>query len=381
VFVLLLTGCTENQRLDVENTEFDYQMNLLPLIIDETNFINVGNGEPLPLDAENSEIVERCLTIGDELVSDNGINFAHPFGSFILDGDLSVIGFSFNPVALSELDFLNLGNVGLVPEMPSGRIGISSFALYENNRESSGTSLIEVSTLDSLGEIEGLEFLNFDTCSFSPTIWMSLKRLAELGTLKGISVFNSGKFFSHRKNEVIPQLTGVSICVKSIDDIRLVGEAFPNLVYLSLSLDRKLFTELVKNKVLQHESFSDLKALRISNSDFFPPWDYFDHNKNYSLDIQNMKAGHDWIPANLSMFMINSNLLTAKELYFLPDLADFIRLKRPVLDVVSVGYGMLSNDAIRGFSYLEDFAALESVWRTEKEKGPLNGSNVEFKHP
>ena len=373
---VIVASCNEAQKSISRKSakavpEVVDSFSLLQLPLDEPALIyNVGKGNLLhPPEDEAIPFYEALDKVGSEVALRNGIDSPNPYAMFTVSKRHRVFGFSLLPEREGYTDKTPRGLVGNWDPYAPGAPQSSRGRDWGVPLCKAPGASIEVSTLDPLMDVEGIEYIDFGFAGFGSGIWESLERISSAGSLRGLMVFRAREMLERRSHTTVPSIRGLVVFVDSIDDLSEFGRAFPELSFLCVSTrDGSIIGDLFKGGVLR-DNFPHLQGLKIAQGKYIPGEGW---TANMPEARQNpIRFAPSSIPDSLQWLCVDGRLLSTDELIAYDRFAEQVQFETPVryehrvrkrdIDIVFSGLGWAGGSA-RSITRFEFFTA-ERFWR------------------
>ncbi len=315
-----------------------------------------------------SSVASRKMSAAwESVISTNNIKNSPACCHFILGSSMEVIGFSFSSSLLegcTDLADSSFGGLEVVRNV---------FPSYRGMGDLHSTDSIQIASLGNLKYYSEIEFFDFGSCGFENGIWKELAQMSRSGKLRGVSTLDGESFLGVRGGTVIPELRGLVVKVKDISKIREFGEAFPNLSFLCVAVERREQINALYNDVLSKNYFPHLKAIMVGESEMCKS-ELF-HNGYYEdkHDDKGIVLDPNFVPPSVKWIGMDGNLMARNDMIRYDAFGARLRFREGKgslkvepdrdIDVVYMGYGFSSRGA-RGVCRFE-YAMLEKYWRLE----------------
>ena len=357
-FAGLIGGCEKRGRQeDTKQHSKETMDRKMPIvrtlpINDHVIYFNVGNGEVrYPPPDGTAEFFKNVQEVGSSFSKENRIYLKYPYGNFLVSEKLQAIGFSLLPM-LTFTDVMPLGLVGW-PADSKASLPDVSWSFHDMPALEWNCHKISIRSVESLSKIKELEFIDFDYAGFEEGIWQSIAKLASTGSLIGLSMVRGGDFLEKRGNIIIPEIRGLAVHVETVEQVAAFGQAFPNLSYVSLSMDgTNLIGDMMERNTL-NSAFPHLKALFLGRSTLMTHEEWQDEpvrRKDHEIRMYPSR-----FPTSLEWLCVDGGLLSIQEMVHYDRLAAEFRHYRPGgfnwevvyrdIDVVFCGIGYAGGSA------------------------------------
>lgn len=371
-FAGMIVGCEKRGRQELSKV-MDKKLPLITSlpINDEVFSFNVGNGTVrYPPPDGTAEFFNKVQEVGSSLSKTNRMDLEYPYGHFLISENLQVIGLSLLP-RLTYHDVMPLGLVGWPTDSKAGLSdvfgSVDNWPTMERNCRK-----ISIRSVEPLSKLKELELIDFVYAGFEDGVWQSIAKLASNGSLRGLSMVRGADFLERRSDTVIPGITGLAVHVETVEQVAAFGQAFPNLSYVSLSMDgTNLIGEMMRQNTL-NSAFPNLKALFIGGSTSMTAEEWL--NGPARGNDRELRMDPSCFPESLEWLCVDGGLLSIREMQQYNDLGRKFRhhtpkgFKREVAhrDVEVVFFGMGFAGYARSIKEYEHHT-MDRFWRKPRE--------------